>query len=264
MMEYSLLKDEGVMPGSNHIKICQIVLVIFFLFVFVQIGFSYDAIKNLPVPNGYERIKYDKKSYSHYLQNLPLKNSKIIYNWNGEKVLGVLYNIYAVVDKPLLYKSDLEQCADFCMRFWADFHKNQNRLDHLFLYDYNGKKKYYKRSNKKYKSYLRWHMAYSNSYSLKKGANKVEARALKPGDMFVQNKDGGIGHVSLIVDSAKNTNGEQIYLIGYGFIPAQEFHIEKAKRGYGIGGWFTKKGYEKYLSEFPFSPYGKPVMRSFE
>ncbi len=107
-------------------------------------------------------------------------------------------------------------------------------------------------------------MAYSNSYSIKKGANKVEGRALKPGDMFVQNKDGGIGHVSLIVDSAKNNNGEQIYLIGYGFIPAQEFHIEKAERGYGINGWFTEKGYDKYLSEFPFSPYGKPVMRRFE
>ena len=82
--------------------------------------------------------------------------------------------------------------------------------------------------------------------------------------MFVQNKDGGIGHVSLVVDTAKNSIGKQIYLIGYGFIPAQEFHIEKAKKGYGIGGWFTKKGYEKYLSEFPFSPYGKPVIRRFE
>ena len=61
MMEYSLLKDEGVMPENNLIKICQIVLVIFFLFVFVEVGFSYDAIKNLPVPNGYERIRYDKK-----------------------------------------------------------------------------------------------------------------------------------------------------------------------------------------------------------
>ena len=249
---------------NSKITLYQIALVIFFSFFFVQVGFCYDTINNIPVPSGYERIRYDKKSYSHYLQSLPLKESIKIYKWNGEKVFDVLYNIYAVVNKPLLFKSDLEQCADFGMRFWADFHKNQNRLDSLFLYNYSGKKMYYKRSNKKYKSFLRWHMAYSNSYSLKKGANKVEARALKPGDMFVQNKDGGIGHVSLIVDSAKNTNGEQIYLIGYGFIPAQEFHIEKAKRGYGIDGWFTQKGYEKYLSEFPFSPYGKPVMRSFE
>jgi len=103
---------------------------------------------------------------------------------------------------------------------------------------------------------------YNNDTSLSFSAGEIGA--LKPGDMFVQNKDGGIGHVSLVVDCAKNINGEQIYLIGYGFIPAQEFHIEKAQTGYGIDGWFTKKGYEKYLSEYPFSPYGKPVIRSFE
>ena len=249
---------------NNKIAICQISLVMFFLFCFVQVGFSYDTIKNIPVPKGYERIQFDKKSFSHYLQSLPLKKSKKIYKYNGEKIFGVLYNIYAVVDKPLLFKSDLEQCADFCMRFWADFHKKQNRLDRLFLYDYSGKKKYYKSSSIKYERFLRWHMAYSNSYSIKKGANKVQTKVLKPGDMFVQNKDGGIGHVSLVVDSAKNNNDKRIYLIGYGFIPAQEFHIEKAKKGYGISGWFTKKGYNKYLSEFPFSPYGKPVMRRFE
>jgi hypothetical protein len=244
--------------------VCRIAPILFFLFWFAPTCYGYNTIKKIPVPNGYERIEYDKKSYSHYLQNMPLKENNTIFKWSGKKVYGVLYNIYAVVDKPLLFKSDLEQCADFCMRFWADFHKIENKLDVLFLYNYSGKKKYYNRSNKKYKSYLRWHMAYSNSYSIKKGANKVESRPFKPGDMFVQNKDGGIGHVSLIVDAAKNKNGERIYLIGYGFIPAQEFHIEKAKKGYGIDGWFTKKGFEKYLSEFPFSPYGKPVMRSFE
>ena len=173
---------------TTKIGICQIAPIMFFLFYFVQVGFGYDTIKNIPVPSGYERIRYDKKSYSHYLQSLPLKEKNTIYKWNGKKVFGVLYNIYAVVDKPLLFKSDLEQCADFCMRFWADFHKNLNKLDKLYLYNYSGKKKYYKRSNKIYKSFLRWHMAYSNSYSIKKGANKVETRALKPGDMFVQNE----------------------------------------------------------------------------
>ncbi|MBW1822427.1 MAG: hypothetical protein JRI92_11845, partial [Deltaproteobacteria bacterium] len=189
-MYYSLLKGLCVMRFTTKIAACQIVPVMFFLFYFVQVGFGYDTIEKIPVPNGYERIKYDKKSYSNYLQRLPLKEKNTIYKWDGKKVFGVLYNIYAVVDKPLLFKSDLEQCADFCMRFWADFHKNQNKLDKLFLYDYSGKKKYYKKSNKKYKSFLRMHMAYSNSYSIKKGANKVEAGALKPGDMFVQNKDG--------------------------------------------------------------------------
>ncbi|MGA1870942.1 MAG: DUF4846 domain-containing protein [bacterium] len=226
-------------------------------------GSAIEFIKEISVPKGYKRIDYPKNSFSFYLQNLPIKENKKIYKWNGKKVFGILYNVFAVIDKPLLFNSDLEQCADFCMRFWADFHNEQKKLESLFLYDYNGKKKYYKNSNKSYKKFLKWHMAYSNSYSIKQGAKKVENELLKPGDMFVQNKDGGIGHVSIVVDAAKNMDGEQIYLIGYGFIPAQEFHIEKAKEKYGIEGWFTKKGYEKYLSEFPFDQYGKPVLRRF-
>jgi hypothetical protein len=68
----------------------------------------------------------------------------------------------------------------------------------------------------------------------------------------------------MIVNVAENRNGKRVYLIGYGFIPAQEFHIEKAKAGYGLDGWFTKTGYEKYLSGFPFFRYGIPVLRRFE
>ena len=111
---------------------------------------------------------------------------------------------------------------------------------------------------------MKWHMAYSNSHSIKKGAGVIEDSILKPGDMFVQNKDGGIGHVSLIMDVAQNQKNQRVYLIGYGFIPAQEFHIEKAGNAYGIQGWFTKEGYIDYLSKFPFSRYGEPVMRRFK
>ncbi len=105
---------------------------------------------------------------------------------------------------------------------------------------------------------------YSNSYSIKKGAVRIDNYRLAPGDMYVQNKDDGIGHVSLIVDAAKNQENERVYLIGYGFIPAQEFHIEKSGSEHGIGGWFTAQGYQQYLSEFPFSRYGHPVLRRFE
>ena len=225
-------------------------------------GFS--RVVDIPTPEGYERRPYPTGSYSDYLRRLPLKEDTSIYQWNGKKVWGMLYNVYAVVDKPLLFKSDLEQCADYSMRFWADYHKDHGKLGQLYLFDYHGVKKYFSKSGKKYTAFLKWHMAYSNSYSIKKGANAVNSAGLKPGDMFVQNTDGGIGHVSLIVDAAINQTGERVYLIGYGFIPAQEFHIEKAAYGHGKGGWFTQIGYVKYLSNFPFSRYGPPVIRRFD
>lgn len=239
----------------------RILIIVFFICI-ASNAFGFNAIKEIPVPEGYARIQYNNNSFSAYLQSLPLKQDNTIKKYNGKKVFGLLYNIYAVVNKPLLFNANLEQCADFCMRFWADFHKERNNLNALFLYDYSGNKKYYKNSNKNYKSYLKWHMGYSNSYSIKKGAKQVNGAELRPGDMFVQNKDGGIGHVSMIVDAAKNEEGKAVYLMGYGFIPAQEFHIEKATKKHGVNGWFTKEGYETYLSEY-FGGYGKPAMRRF-
>ena len=84
---------------------------------------------------------------------------------------------------------------------------------------------------------------------------------LKPGDMIVQNRNGGIGHASVILDVCESKKGEKLYLIGYSFMPAQEFHIEKAEEKYGRDGWFTIEGYFRYLSEF--LDFGEPVLRRF-
>ena len=260
------IRFTGIKPNCTMVpvKVIKFISIIIILLCPISIYAGFETVNQIPTPAGYSRINYPGGSYSHFLQNLALKKDNTIYKYNGKKVLGILYNVYAVVDAPLLFNSDLEQCADFCMRFWAEFHKQQNILNELYLFDYQGNRKYYKDSGKSFRSYLKWHMAYSNSYSIKKGAVRIEYDRLAPGDMYVQNKDGGIGHVSLIVDVAKNQENERVYLIGYGFIAAQEFHIEKAGSEHGTQGWFTTQGYRQYLSEFPFSRYGDPVLRRFE
>lgn len=223
-------------------------------------------INEIKVPVGYNRIQFSQDSYSTYIQNLPLKQNNRIYMWNGKRLCYAnnIYNILAVINKPILFKEDLEQCTDYPMRFWADYHKENNITDKLFLFDYNGNKKYFKDSTKSYLKYLRWHMAFSNSYSIKMGARKINIYdTLIPGDMFVQNTNGTIGHVSVVVDAAENSNGKRIYLIGYSYMPAQEFHIEDAENQDNTGEWFTKEGYIKYLSESSLSKYGEPVLRRF-
>jgi hypothetical protein len=79
--------------------------------------------------------------------------------------------------------------------------------------------------------------------------------------MIVQNENGGIGHVSMIMDACKNEKGEELYLIGYSFMPAQEFHIEGARPEYGKDGWFSIEGYYRYLADY--LDLGKPVLRRF-
>jgi hypothetical protein len=80
----------------------------------------------------------------------------------------------------------------------------------------------------------------------------------------------------MIMDVCENGQGERLYLIGFSFMPAQEFHIEKApgrlagrstrRRGnsepYGKEGWFSYGGYIRYLEEY--YPFGEPVLRRFE
>ena len=80
--------------------------------------------------------------------------------------------------------------------------------------------------------------------------------------MIVQNQTGSIGHASMIVDACKNRKGEKLFLMGFSFMPAQEFHIEKAPAGYGKHGWFTVKGMQDFLEKY--YPYGKPVLRRFK
>lgn len=241
------------------------IIINIFLFVYLTInvhGESFKQVKNIKAPKSYTRIKYNKNSYSNWIKNLSLKNKNEIKLFTGKKLQNNYYNVFAVINKKLLFKKDVEQCADFAMRFWADYHKEKNKLNELYLFNYPGKKKFFRNSKKSFRKFLNYSMSYSNSYSLKKGCKIINVNDIKPGDMIVQNETGGIGHVSIVLDVCIKNNSEKLYLIGFSFMPAQEFHIEKADSRYGRGGWFSLEGYIRFLNNN--YPYGKPVFRRFK
>ncbi len=220
------------------------------------------TVKNkIPLPSGYQRIAYPHDSFSSWIQALPLKTESVIIDYRGHTIESGFYNLFGVVRMPVLFKSDLEQCADFAMRFWAEYHKEKGKLDQFFLFDYSGRKLFFKDSGKSYAAFLKTAFANTNSHSLKMGCIPVTADELMPGDLFVQNRRGGVGHVSVIIDICQSTNGKRLFLVGYSFMPAQEFHIEKATDDYGIEGWFTLEGYKQYLRDH--LDYGEPVFRRF-
>jgi len=223
------------------------------------------SVVDIATPEGFERTISVDGSYLAYLRDIPLKDNNRIEVWDGSFLPDGEYNSLAVLDLPLLFKEDLEQCADFSMRLWAEYLKSNNRLDELGLYDFYGNPKPFSESKKVFRDYLYWHMKYSNSYSIKLGAKKVRLlQELKAGDMFVQNdSEEGIGHVSVVLDQATNQFGQRVYLIGYSFMPAQQFHIEKAEKEYGIDGWFTAEGYQQYATEI-FGFFGKPSVMRFD
>ncbi len=218
-------------------------------------------VNEIFVPQSYSIVKYAPGTYSNWIQYLPLKPNKIITSYKGETVNNDIYNIFAVVNMPLLYIQDLEQSADYCLRFWSEYHQQMNKLDELYLLDYNGNKKLFKQSNRAFNVFLRSAMLNTNSYCIKNGCDSISESDLKPGDMIVQNEGSGIGHVSVIMNICKSEKSEYLYLIGFGNRPAQEFHIEKAMDAYGKQGWFTISGYREFLKNN--LDLGTPVFRRF-
>lgn len=236
-----------------------------FALAFFSASVCANNILDLPPPEGFERTSNSSESYGAYLRSLPIKSNNNIALWTGQHLPNDTYSSLAVLDVSLLFNENLEQCADFSMRLWGDYLKHNNQLNELALYDFYGNKKPFLKSGRSYLSYLRWHMAYSNSYSIKLGAKPVRLLSeLQAGDMFVQNRgDEGIGHVSVVIDQAENEFGHKLYLVGYSFMPAQQFHIEKASEHHGIDGWFTAEGYERFARE-QFGLFGEPVVMQFE
>lgn len=222
-------------------------------------------VGDIAPPEGFSRVQLTSDSYGSYLRSIALKAINKVKLWNGRYLAEDAYSVLAVLDLPLLFEEDLEQCADFSMRLWAEYLNSVNELGSLSLYDFYGRKRSFSGSGKSLKSYLHWHMTYSNSYSIKHGATKVASlQDMRAGDMYVQNdSEEGIGHVSVVIDEAINDFGMKVYLVGYSFMPAQEFHIEKAESDYGIDGWFTANGYKDYAMSF-FGGFGQPVVMRFE
>ena len=96
-------------------------------------------------------------------------------------------------------------------------------------------------------------MTYANSSSLARDLKTVDESELLPGDLYIQPDQsgrGGIGHVSVILDMCENTLGARLYLFGYGFIPAQDFHLPLPSSEQGIGKWYTLNGYMSHVAAF--------------
>jgi hypothetical protein len=240
-----------------------LLLALILLCFFQTVSAQKPVIKNsIPVPDGYVRETCPAGSFGDWIQNLELKNPPVIHDYRGNVVNSAFYSIWGVLQMPLLFRTDLEQCADFAMRLWAEYHKSTGKLDQLYLFDYNGNKKLFKTSRESFNQFLKSAFSKANSHSLKQGCRAVATNDAMPGDLIVQNERGGIGHVSVILDACRSKQGKRLFLIGYSFMPAQEFHIEKAREEYGTAGWFTLNGYNQYLADY--LNFGKPVLRRFD
>lgn len=207
----------------------------------------YKTIINIPIPEGFTREKNDTNSFGYYLQHLPLKtNNNEVLLYTGEKK----YNQSAqfAVIKMDVGTQDLQQCADAVMRLRGEYlfrQKLYNSLHFNFLSD--GKPRYFKDycngdySHKKFRSWMNYIFSYANTASLLNELNKVdEINDIKMGDVFIV-RGNPYGHAVIVVDLAKNSKGEKIFMLAQSYMPAQEIHVLKNPDNEEISPWYNTK-----------------------
>lgn len=217
-------------------------------------------------PKGYKRDSLQTNSFGYFLQNYPLKDhSKKVHLFNGD--LKNRQDVHIAIFDISVGKRDLQQCADAAMRLRADYLYDQKKYDSIRFnftngFDakyskwrngqrisvkgnkvswYNGVTKSDTRAN--FDKYLTMVFSYAGTLSLAKEMKKVTVKALQIGDVFIQG--GSPGHAVIVVDVAKNENGEKMFLLVQSYMPAQEIHVLKNFNGTDISPWYDAKGLEQ-------------------
>lgn len=220
-------------------------------------------------PKGYTRIKQKNSSFQFYLQNFPLKaDGEKVHLYNGE--LKGRQNVHAAILSIDVGKRDLQQCADATMRLRAEYLFKQKQFDKIHFNFTNGFKADYAKwrkgnrisvkgnnvswytggeigdSRKSFNRYLNMVFSYAGTLSLAKEMQKVTVKDMQIGDVFIQG--GSPGHSVIIVDMAKNINGDTIFMIAQSYMPAQDIHVLKNFNNNSISPWYSATDLEELHS----------------
>jgi len=220
--------------------------------------------ERIEVPEGFERIDFDKGSYASYLRMLELRpNGSKVKLFNGK--LKNRQDVHVAVVDISVGKRDLQQCADAIMRLRAEYLWQQKKFDKIqfnfssghtakYIDWAEGKRPDIKGNNVEFKfragkdysyknflKYMETIFIYCGSFSLEKELTRVHRyEDIEPGDAFIQ---GGFpGHAVIVVDVALNkTTGEKIFLLAQSYMPAQEIHILRNFNDSNLSPWYSAK-----------------------
>jgi hypothetical protein len=153
--------------------------------------------------------------------------------------------VAAVVDIDV-GDADLEQCADFVLRFDAEWRYGRGERAMAYLAASGDRMPYAAFLRRRaggvggdthavFRRYLDDIFARANTGSLAREGRAVALAEVRPGDVLVAT---GVpfGHAVLILDVARDEGGRAAVLIGQGYMPAQSFHVLRPDRAHT---WFA-------------------------
>ncbi len=217
-------------------------------------------VTRVMVPEGYQRVAYDRGTFAEYLRNYKLKpyGSKII-NYDDSEYFAQHWH-EAILEVPVP-ANGLQQCADALMRIRSEYLWDTNRKDEIGFKFTSGHycswKKYAEGYRPKVKGnkvtfhktatanhskpnfykYLNLIYTYAGTLSMYNELQKVAIKDIRIGDMLV--KPGTPGHIEIIVDEIINEEGTKMYLLAQGNTPAQSVCLLKNFENTETSPWYV-------------------------
>lgn len=206
-------------------------------------------IKEIPLPEGYERLQTGESSFGYFLRQQSLKSDKTVYLYNGQPKYNQTAQ-YAVLNIPVGNK-DLQQCADAVMRLRAEYLKQQQKP--VCFADNAGKKYCWEQyKNRGWQTYLETVFGMCGTISLERELKAKDWTNLAVGDVLI--KGGSPGHAVIVVDVARHkTSGKFIFLLAQSYMPAQDIHVLQNLNDKKLSPWYrTPSGETVTTPEWTF------------
>jgi Domain of unknown function (4846) len=213
---------------------------------------QFAQIKNIPLPDGFARVKNDTNSFAYWLENIALKKDKTVYKFDGTEKYNQSAQ-FAVLDITV-GKRDLQQCADAVMRLRAEYLFSQKAFDKIvFVDNENNVYKFvapFTRDN--FAKYLDRVFGMCGSASLSKQLNpKLNFDKIEAGDVLI--RGGFPGHAVIVMNVAENEEGKRLYIVAQSYMPAQDIHVLQNPINSELSPWYEVNENEIILTpEYTF------------
>ena len=185
---------------------------------------EYKTVKDIPPPEGFQRVNADENTFADWLRNIALKQDKLVYLYDGTLKKNQSAQ-FAVLSIPVGDKN-LQQCADAVIRLRAEFLFAQKKYNEIVFADNDEKEYKWEKQNDSaaFEKYLETVFGWCGSSSLEKQLKPIaDFSAIETGNVFI--KGGFPGHAMIVIDVAVNEKGEKAFMLAQSYMPAQEIHI---------------------------------------
>lgn len=199
-------------------------------------------------PEGYSRVPAEAGSLTEFIREYPLKEDGspvLLYDGREKGNQSAHQAVFALPIEAV----DLQQCADSVMRIYAEYYYQTGQPEKIAFHFTNGFLAEYVRwrdgerikvdgnqvqwvqsatrddSYESFVEYMKMVFCYAGTLSMEAESEEIDCSQMRVGDVFL--KGGSPGHVVMVIDICENEAGQRAFLLGQGYMPAQEFHVLK-------------------------------------